>query len=355
MILERYILRELLIAFLTTSGVLLAIFVAFTLTRLLAEAGSGLLQPAEVRALAGLKTLIALEVLLPVGLYAAVILAIGRLHQDAEFHAMAAAGIAEIRLLRPVLALALPLALLVALLSTEARPRAWSAIYALRNAAEESAEIDRIEPGVFHRFGESGRTIFIDAMSPDRSRLEGVFIHDASEGVLQVITAPAGEFHAYVTPDRHELRLREAEIYRRVEDARSLTGHFGEFRLSIRASGRHPAVFKEKAKSTAELADTGNPSGRAEYQWRHSTPVSTLLLAMLAVPLARVPPRRSRYAALLGAVLAYALYYNLLGLARNAVEQQQSPALWWVPVALALLVALAWAWPGFRARRRRSA
>lgn len=354
MILDRYILRELLLAFLATSGALLAIFVAFTLTRLLAEAGAGLLQPAELRTLAGLKSVIALEVLLPVALYAAVILAVGRLHQDAEFHAMAAAGIAERRLLRPVLALALPLALVVALLSTEARPRAWAAIYALRNAAEENADIDRIVPGVFHRFGESGRTIFIDAMSTDRSRLEGVFIHDASEGVLQVITAPTGEFHAYVRPDRHELRLREADIYRRVEDSRSLTGHFGEFRLSIRASGRHPPVYKEKAKSTGELRTTANPSGRAEFQWRHSTPVSTVLLALLAVPLARVPPRRSRYLALLGAIIAYSLYYNLLGLARNAVEQQQSPTLWWVPFMLAILVALAWQWPRLLARRQRS-
>jgi lipopolysaccharide export system permease protein len=344
-ILDRYVLRELGFNFAGTAALLLAVFVSFTLTRLLAEAGSGLLTPAEVRELARLKALIALEVLLPVALYVAVLLCIGRLHQDAELHALGAAGIPEMRLLRPVLLFALPLALIVAILSTQLRPWAWGSIYTLRSVAENSADIDRVEAGSFNRFGESERTIYIAGLTPDRSGLEGIFIHDNEEGVLQVITAPRGSFRAYAAPDSHELLLQDATVYRRNEEGRSLRAHFGSFRLWLKASGRHRPTYKEKAQSTPALASTLNPSGRAEWQWRYSTPLSTVLLALLAVPLARSAPRRSRYLKLLIALLVYAGYYNLLGIARSAVEQKHLGSLWWVPASLAVAVILMHLWP----------
>jgi lipopolysaccharide export system permease protein len=348
-ILDRYVLRELGFNFAGTAAVLLAVFVTFTLTRLLAEAGSGLLTPAEVRELARLKALIALEVLLPVALYVAVLLCIGRLHQDAELHALGAAGIPESRLLRPVLFFALPLALVVALLSTQLRPWAWGNIYTLRSDAENSAEIDRVEAGSFNRFGESERTIYIAGLTPDRSGLEGVFIHDNEDGVLQIITAPRGSFRGYAAADRHELLLQDATVYRRNSEGQSLRAHFGSLRLWLKASGRHRATYKEKAQSTPALARTQNPSGRAEWQWRYSTPLSTVLLALLAVPLARSAPRRSRYLKLLIALLVYAAYYNLLGIARSAVEQQQLTWLWWVPSLLGIAVVLVHLWPQLRA------
>ncbi len=355
MILDRYVLRELGFNFVGTAAVLLAVFVTFTLTRLLAEAGSGLLTPAEVRELARLKALIALEVLLPVALYVAVLLCVGRLHQDAELHALGAAGIPESRLLRPVLLFALPLAVVVALLSTQLRPWAWAGIYALRNDAENSADIDRVEAGSFNSFGESGRTLYIAGLSDDRSGLEGVFIHDNEDGVLQIITAPRGSFHAYAAPDSHELLLQDATVFRRNSEGQSLRARFGNFRLWLKASGRHRATYKEKAQSTPSLATTSNPSGRAEWQWRYSTPVSTVLLALLAVPLARSAPRRSRYLKLLIALLVYAAYYNLLGIARSAVEQQHLVWLWWVPALLGVAVAVVHAWDSIHAAWMRRA
>jgi lipopolysaccharide export system permease protein len=344
-ILDRYVLRELGFNFVGTAAVLLAVFVTFTLTRLLAEAGSGLLTASEVRELARLKALIALEVLLPVALYVAVLLCVGRLHQDAELHALGAAGVPESRLFRPVLMLALPLALAVAVLSTQLRPWAWGSIYALRSEAENSADIDRVEAGSFNHFGESERTLYIAGLTPDRSGLEGVFIHDNQNGVLQIITAPRGSFRAYAAPDSHELLLEDATIFRRNEEGKSLRARFGSFRLWLKASGRHRATYKEKAQSTPALAGTTNPSGRAEWQWRYCAPVSTVLLALLAVPLARSEPRRSRYLKLLIALLVYAAYYNLLGIARNAVEQQHLTGLWWVPAMLGVGVGVAHAWP----------
>jgi lipopolysaccharide export system permease protein len=81
---------------------------------------------------------------------------------------------------------------------------------------------------------------------------------------------------------------------------------------------------------------------RAEFQWRLSTMVSTILLALLAVPLGRSRPRQGRFARLTLAVLIYAVYFNALGIGRTWVEQGTADNLWWVPMIFAAAIAVAY-------------
>jgi len=94
--------------------------------------------------------------------------------------------------------------------------------------------------------------------------------------------------------------------------------------------------------SNLELAASPAPDAQAELQWRESTAISAVLLALLAVPLSRTQPRRGRYSKVLIAVIIYALYYNLLGVARTGVEQQATSSLWWAPLLLAVVVGIAY-------------
>ena len=71
-------------------------------------------------------------------------------------------------------------------------------------------------------------------------------------------------------------------------------------------------------------------------------------IILLAVPLSRTQPRRGRYSKIMLAVVIYALYYNLLGVARTSVEQQASPYLWWAPALLLLVVVTAYLFAGRR-------
>jgi lipopolysaccharide export system permease protein len=352
MIIDRYVLREIGMPFLGIGGVLLAVFVTFTLGRLLSEVGSGLLVAGEVRDLVLLKSLIALEVLLPIALYVAVLVGLGRLHRDLESQAFAAGGIDPMRVLRPVLWFALALALAVCALSTLARPWAWERIYTLKNEAEASSDIDRIKAGEFHEYGSNKRTVFIDAISGTRDDLHGVFVQERDEHALEIITAPSARFTSYVSPDSHELLLRNAEIFRTVDDGADLSGRFATFRILLRATKKQKPLFKEKAKSTALLYRTVDPSGRAEFQWRLSTPLSTLLLALAAVPLSEAAPRQRKHKRLLIALLIYAFYYNVLGLARNWVEQNEIGSLWWAPLLLLCAVIALYCYPALQRRYR---
>ena len=80
-----------------------------------------------------------------------------------------------------------------------------------------------------------------------------------------------------------------------------------------------------------------------------ATPLSALLLALLALSLARSPPRSSRHGGILLALVAYIVYFNLLGLGRAWLADGSIPdwlGLWWVHAP----VLLAGAWLLWRAQ-----
>ena len=89
---DRYLLREVSVPFIGVSSALLVIFLTYSMTVFLAKATSGLFNPSEVAYLTFLKSIIALEVLLPLGMYLGVILGMGRLYSDSEMYALQAAG-----------------------------------------------------------------------------------------------------------------------------------------------------------------------------------------------------------------------------------------------------------------------
>ncbi|MBT8058392.1 MAG: LPS export ABC transporter permease LptF [Gammaproteobacteria bacterium] len=338
MIVDRYLRREISVPFAAVSIVLFTIFVTFSLTRFLMDANAGLLLPGEVIRLTFLRGLISLEVLLPLALYLGVMIGLGRLHSDSEIYAMRASGISELRALRPIVFVAVLLAVLIGLFSVFVRPWAYSLSYEIKARAEASTEVDRIREARFYTFDDSGRTVFVRGIEGDQGRLEEVFIRTRKNEDLQIITAPGGRLDYRARPEHHRLVLDEARVYKRVADGPDFFAELGRFSLWIPAGEPDEVGYRTKATSSFDLPESGSPEDRAELQWRLSTPLSALLLALLAIPLSRSRPRQGRYARILAALVIYAIYFNLIDVARTWVEQGTSRSIWWVPGLLALLV-----------------
>jgi lipopolysaccharide export system permease protein len=335
------------------SAVLLIIFVGYSLSRFLNQADAGLLNTSEVIHLTLLKVLIALEVLLPIGLFFGLMLGLGKLHNDSEIVAMHAGGIGESRMIRPIAALAIPLALTIAVLSIYIRPWAYTQTYGMLAVAEASSDIDRIKAGQFYltrktdpvpEDGSQGekvreRAIFIEDISPEQA-LSHVFIRTRIGDEIKIISAQSGQLVAKHEAQNSILELDKARIFKRVEDGPDLVARFDHFTMNIANEQPEPAAYKAKSVASAALQMSENPKDQAEYQWRISTPITTLLLALLAVPLSRSRPRHGRYAKLLLAFVIYAGYYNMIGISQTWVEQQKATNIWWAPSVLALLVVL---------------
>lgn len=102
------------------------------------------------------------------------------------------------------------------------------------------------------------------------------------------------------------------------------------------------ATQENAALPTSQLwRDYAMPRRAAEFQWRFSIALSTLFLALLAVPMSAIRPRQGRFMSLIPAVLVYIVYINLLYVARHWVMQGSIPVsigMWWVHGVMLLFV-----------------
>ena len=116
-LLGRYIVREIAVPALAVASILIVVFVSYLLARFLADVVDGLLPSRTLAFLVLLRTVIALEVLVPITLLLGVVMALGRLHTDSEMMAMSALGVSSARIAQAVALLAVVLAVGVAALS----------------------------------------------------------------------------------------------------------------------------------------------------------------------------------------------------------------------------------------------
>jgi lipopolysaccharide export system permease protein len=332
--------------FVAVGGVLTAIFTTYSMTRFLDKAADGLLRTSEVLQLTALKSVIAQEVLIPVSLFVALVIALGRLYSDWEMTALRSFGFAEQRILLPILSVAAALAVVVALFSLVGRPWAYDQLYRLEVEAEATSGLDRIKPGRFYFYDEDARTVFIEDVPVAGDQITGLFIRSLDGDDVEIISAPEGTVREFVTAESHELDLRNAQIYRRSNSGSDFLGLFKRLRILVPVGAVQPVGYKPKSQNSFVLRESDQPADQAEYQWRLSTPISTVLLALLAVPLGRSRPRQGRFARLTLAVIIYAVYFNVLGISRTWVEQGTALTLWWVPLTFAAAISLAYLpWP----------
>jgi len=342
MIIDRYLVREVLKPLAAVSGILIGIFVAYTSARLLTDAVEGVLPTHTVLALVGLRTVIALEVLLPMTLFLSVVWGLSRLHTDYEMIALAASGVHPARIVRTVAGLAIVAALVVAGLSLYARPPLYGMTYWLRANATMDVDVRRIEAGRFYAGQRGGHVVFAERYDREHDEMENVFVHSEQNGVVRVIHAqratqrfePSGA-QVLVAFDGYSYRLDTGEGSDRII-------RFRQAEVLLNTETLTPE-YKRKAATTWQLARSSDRMDLAELEARAMLPVGTMLLVLLGVPLSRTAPRRGRGARFAVAVLAYAAYYNLRAVAKTLVDKGTVgtfPGVMWVEALLALVVAV---------------
>ena len=343
MIIERYIIREILKPLLIGVSLLVLIFAGYTSAVFLSDAASGTMQPGMIAYVILLNTVIALGVLLPTALYFSVIFGLGRMHRDSEMVSLTASGVSELRVLGAVLRLALIVAVVVGFLSIYGRPWAFRLSYELEAGAMAELDIEKLQTGRFIELEHSNYVLYAEDIDRDKKRLRGVFLQsDKDLSGTRVIHAET----LYLAEAEEEGILRPIEFENGYAYLLDRFGQkdqilkFGTLQLYF-SSGPAPVSYKRRAEKTFKLAESGKPKEIAEFQWRLSTPLTTVLLALLAVPLSRMPARQGRHSKVILAIIVYAVLFNLAGVARNWVEQERVgafPGIWWVYVVPVILL-----------------
>jgi lipopolysaccharide export system permease protein len=339
---ERYVIREILKPLSAVVAILALLFACFSGARYLAEAVTESLGVTAMLKLVILKTVIALEVMVPVALYAAVVIALGRLHRDQEIVAMRAAGLSSVNLVRAVLWLSVPVGIIVGALSMIGRPWAYEGSYLIDARAQAEFDAERMQAGRFYGNEDSGRVSYVQSKNAE-GKLEGVFLYRRRDGASEVIVARSGEQTKADLDQQGQLHLYEGVLYKLVHSgAADSTVSFTRLVYFL----RDPEVvvgYKRKAAGTGELLASDRPQDIAELQWRLSRPLATILLALVAIPLSRTSFRQGKHERTVAAALVFAVYYNLSGLAQTWVEQgtvSAFPGVWWLQALLLATVAV---------------
>jgi lipopolysaccharide export system permease protein len=132
--------------------------------------------------------------------------------------------------------------------------------------------------------------------------------------------------------------------------------YFAEHGIRIQERAVSPAAQRRSGSSSVDLWRSENAADRIELQWRLAMPLTTLLLALLAVPLSRSSPRQGRLLGLFLGVVVYMAYNNALSIGRSMLNAGDVPlwlGLWWVHLlAVALIAWLLWRQLSMSAPRR---
>ncbi|TAN04649.1 MAG: LPS export ABC transporter permease LptF [Rhodanobacteraceae bacterium] len=349
-IIERYILREFTFSSLAAVVVLLVIFTGGAFADVVNNVATGQLPATVMFTVLGLNLVKTLQALLPMGMFLGILLALGRMYRDSEMHVLAASGFGPQGLLKPAALFAAGTAIMVALVSL------WLAPWAARTSDAEVEQANRsviaagLEPGRFTSLSGRGGILFANTISPDGTRLGKLFVESERTGKngvtsISVITANRGTlFHEGQGNNRY-IALYDGHRYDIPlgrDNWRLMQFQRNDIALSAPADNASQDDPYNRRTTTSLVGDHA-PAARAELQWRIAMPFGPLVLAMLALPMARQPPRSSPVGRILIAVLAYLVIMNLMTLARSFIASGKLTApvgLWWV--LLPVFIGAAW-------------
>lgn len=340
-IIHRYLLKETVQTWGAVTLVLLLILISNRFAQFLGEAAAGNLPQAAVFKLLALSTISYLTVIVPVGLFFAAMLALGRFYRDSEMTAMMACGIGPGEVYRALMVFAGILAIVLAGLALEAGPWAAAATNTVRKDAEKQAEIGSFEAGRFKTPSDGKGVFYAERVAGNGKQLRKVFMEKRDGRVVYTVTAARGT--QVRDPETGEKMLVLEEGYRyevTPGSARIKTVKFAEHGMKVEAGSADYSTTSRDVIPTATLWNSSSRRDTAELQWRISVPLTALVLCLLAVPLARTTPRQGRYGKLLLAVLVYIVYSNMLGVARVWVERGRVSTtfgIWWVHILVAVL------------------
>jgi len=323
--------------------VLLGITVTTQLVRFLGLAAGGSITFTGVFALLAFTSFNYLPVLLSLTLFIAVLMSLTRCYRDSEMIVWFSSGLSLTAWIRPVLTFAVPIVILIALLSLLLSPWAITKSEEFSDYMDNRDDVSRVTPGTFRESKQSERVFFVESVNEGENMVANVFVSSTQHSKTGVMVAKRGFLQTVDNGDRFLVLLNG----RRYEGMPGTTEYkISEFeRYAMRIDAHEIKASTPSAKSlpTHDLLRSPNPVYRGELAWRIGLPLSALVLALLAIPLSFVNPRAGRSLNLVLAVLIYMIYNNVLSIAQAWIAQQRISlplGLWGVHAMMLLILVV---------------
>jgi len=340
-ILTKYLIKETLKSQLAILFILLVIFLAQQLVRVLGSAVNGNVPVDVILPLLGLGMPTMAQLMLPLSLFLALLLTLGRLYSESEITVMQACGIGPNALVKVGLILSIVTAAIAAYNSLYLTPWALKKQVEAVENAKANPSASAITPGQFISSNNGNFVLFVDKVKGDQ--LSDIYLFQTRQvGKVKpsVIVAEQGNFST-AKDGSQTLALKNGE---RFEGSAVLpefrVTHFQDY-LAFLAF--NPAKAEEAdldMQDSNALLKNSSANAKAELQWRISLFLAVPLMMLIAIPLSKVNPRQGRFAKIIPALLLYLIYFLLQSSLKTAGINGKIESHYWMILVNILFLLL---------------
>jgi lipopolysaccharide export system permease protein len=316
MIFQRSILRELITVVAVILFTLLTITTVLFLVRVLKDAAVGNI------ALDGLLQVLLLTVLkyfaliVVIAVFLSIILTVSRLYRDSEMSVWQTSGLNSLSLLKPIAMMVLPIFLLVLFFSMALTP--WSARQ-MASIKDNSGvqELSLIKSATFRTANRGQRVFYIgETPSKDSAVFKDVFVvQQDSKGSTIIVAKQAAIEKSFDA--RSFLVLKDGRQYDdKPQEQLFQSLVFRQYGVSLDEFTKVKTSDLDKTpvaqRSTMELYGDADSESQGELFRRVSDAFMLLPMALLALFFGHVKPRGVKTYGVLGCVLAFIIYLNVV-------------------------------------------
>lgn len=327
MLFRKTLIQEMTWVAMAVFAVLLLLVMTTQVVRLLGQAAIGALASSAVWAMMGFAAVRYLPILMSLMLFVSVLATMTRLWRDNEMVIWFASGRSIRNFIAPVLEFALPVVVLIAVLSTVVSPWALKKGNEFREKSMSRQEVTQVAPGVFRESPSADRVYFVENFTNQTNAGNNVFVQMKKDGRISIIMSERGGMFL----DKHDERwlwLGKGRSYQGEPGKIAYdTVTFDHAQLRIETTDRPVSSPTTQATATMQLLGSDNPEKRAEMAWRIALPLSALILTLGAIPLAFFNPRGGRALNLVVAVFVYFVYYSMVNIMQAWIAGGKVP-LW---------------------------
>ncbi len=358
-ILNRYILREILPGFAVN---ILLFTLIILMARIMELANLVISKGVSIGLVIGIILLLLPKILaltLPMATLLAVLTGFLRLSADSELTVLRASGLSIYQLSPPVLLFGSVVAIITGIFSTLIAPESsWRFKEKLLDLAKARADLAIVEQTFIREF--PGLTLYIGQLPPGSNEMGQVFIHDSrSETEDSLIVAESGLLGVDREAGTLLFRLRNGVIDRVYPNSNSTDSIFFDvYELKVSPGAEVENETEEggflRGRSeipTSQLTEAALAKNdeatlalyEAEWHRRWALPFTTFIMAMIGLPLGASFRVRGRNFALLMAMGVFITYYVLFSAGWAMAKSQVLPpwlAVWASNIILAVLSAI---------------
>jgi lipopolysaccharide export system permease protein len=275
------------------------------------------------------------SLLLPVGFFLGIVFAFGRLYKDHEIVVMNACGMGYWQFYKPILLVILPVFALNAFTSIWLNSTVQRNVQVIVSENKDVHEFDQIRAGQFNQSKDGAYVFFMESISDDKQALDNVIISQSTPSMMALETAKSGRQQTdEVTGDLFLVvgPGERTELEPGKKNVKIIQFEQHGILIAKQAAG-NPHRITEWEKSPTMLWQSTKIKDEVELWWRISIPIILLVLALLAVPLSYIAPRKGQFGKIGYALLVYVAYLNLMAFGRTQLEQGNIPLVlnfWWI-------------------------